>query len=213
MLNSKEKRTTFPFLPPRAEIPHFSALFFPTLSQVALIHNRRPSILTAPKGALLSVSIPQRVIDMYSIMVLFFWFLLVLVVYYFLNVRNHSELDYHTSMRLYRNVETEKRKDPRADINRPVSMETSGGTIEAEARNISLGGALICCKKPFPIGEVFRLTMIGPDSEPLTATMKVARSNVNLPPEKVVNRGMGVRFIRMSDRHIQLVQQISQGRD
>jgi len=87
-------------------------------------------------------------------------------------------------------------------------METPDGTIEAEIRNISLGGALICCKKPLPIGEVFRLTMIGPNNEPVVATAQVVWSNVNVPDEKVINRGMGVRFIKMSDRHIQLVGQI-----
>ena len=56
-------------------------------------------------------------------------------------------------------------------------------------------------------GEI-HLTMTGPHSEPLTATAEVIGSNVNVPNEKVINREMGVRFIKMSDRHIQLVRQI-----
>jgi hypothetical protein len=83
---------------------------------------------------------------MYIIMVLFFGFVLALVVYYFLKVRNHSDLDYHTFMKLPQNVGEENRKHPRVDINWSVSMETSDGTIEAEVKNISLGGAFICCK-------------------------------------------------------------------
>jgi hypothetical protein len=50
--------------------------------------------------------------------------------------------------------------------------------------------------------------MIGPNNEPVVATAQVVWSNVNVPDEKVINRGMGVRFIKMSDRHIQLVGQI-----
>jgi hypothetical protein len=50
--------------------------------------------------------------------------------------------------------------------------------------------------------------MTGPNNEPVAATAEVAWSNINVPDEKVINRGMGVRFIKMSERHIQLVRQI-----
>ena len=142
--------------------------------------------------------------------VCFLGFVLVFLVYYFWKFHSRSDLDYHTSMRLPQNVGAEKRKDPRVDINWPVSMETSDGTIEAAARNISLGGAFICCKRPLPIGEIFHLTMTGPNNESLIATAKVAWSNANVPDEKVINRGMGVRFIKMTDRHIEIVRQIFQ---
>ena len=135
-------------------------------------------------------------------------FVIIFLVYYFWKVHNRSDLDLHPSVKLSQDVGEQKRKHPRANINWPVSMETSDGAIEAEIKNISLGGAFICCKNPLPIGEVFPLTMIGPDNEPVKATAQVVWSNVNVPEEKVVNRGMGVRFIKMSDRHIQLVRQI-----
>jgi c-di-GMP-binding flagellar brake protein YcgR len=124
---------------------------------------------------------------------------------------NRSDLDSLASAKLRQNAAEEKRQHPRVDINWPVSIETAYGTIEAEVRNISLGGAFICCKKPLQLRKVFRMTMIGPENEPLIATAQVAWSNANMPEEKVVNRGMGVRFIKMSDRHIELVKQISQG--
>ena len=130
------------------------------------------------------------------------------MVYYFLKAYIASDLDYHTSVKLSQDVEKQRRKHPRANINWPVSMETSNGTIVAEVKDISLSGAFICCKQPVPIGEVFHLTMTGSDNEPVTATAEVVWSNVNVPNEKVINRGMGVRFIKMSDRHIQLVRQI-----
>jgi uncharacterized protein (TIGR02266 family) len=145
---------------------------------------------------------------MYIIIALFLGFILALVVYYFLKVHIASDLDYHTSGKLSQDVGKQRRKHPRANINWPVSMETSNGTIVAEVKDISLGGAFICCKQPVPLGEVFHLTMTGPDNEPVTATAEVVWSNVNVPNEKVINRGMGVRFIKMSDRHIQLVRQI-----
>jgi uncharacterized protein (TIGR02266 family) len=143
----------------------------------------------------------------------FLGFVIVFLVYYFWKVHTRSDLDIHTSVKLSQDAGEQRRKHPRANINWPVSMETSNGAIEAEVKNISLGGAFICCKKPLPIGEVFPLTMIGPNDEPVKATAQVVWSNVNVPEEKVVNRGMGVRFIKMSDRHIQLVRQISQESD
>jgi len=148
-------------------------------------------------------------IAMYIIILLFLGFVLALVVYYFSKALISSDLDYHTtSVKLSEPVGEQKRKHPRANINWRVSMETSEGTIVAEVRNISLGGAFICCNKPLPVGEVFHLTMMGPDNEPLAATAEVVWSNVHIPDEKVINRGMGVRFIKMSARHIQLVQQL-----
>jgi hypothetical protein len=50
--------------------------------------------------------------------------------------------------------------------------------------------------------------MIGPDNEPVTATAQVVWSNVNMPDEKVIHRGMGVRFIKMSERHLQIVREL-----
>ncbi len=99
---------------------------------------------------------------------------------------------------------------PRTDVNWDISIETPDGPVAAVLKNISLGGAFILCKKPLPAGEVFRLTIPDPDREPLTATAVVVWSNANLSDEKVIHRGMGIRFIKMSDRHIELVQQIAQ---
>ena len=152
----------------------------------------------------------MNTVIIYGGIVCFLGTILVLVVYYFWKFQSSSGFDYPAYGKLDQNAGPEKREHPRADINWAASMETSGGRIDAQVKNISLGGAFICCKKPLSIGEVFPLTMIGPDNEPVMATAKVVWSNVNFPEEKVVNRGMGVRFLKMSDRHIQLVRQISQ---
>ena len=137
-------------------------------------------------------------------------FLVVWLVYYFWKVNTDSNLGYPASAKVAQSAGKENREHPRVDINWPVSLETPDGTIKAEVKNISVGGAFICCEKPLPIGEMFRLTMTGPDNEPVKATAKVAWSNANVPKDKVINRGMGVRFIKMSDRHIQLVRQMFQ---
>jgi hypothetical protein len=142
--------------------------------------------------------------------VCFLGFVLVLVVYYFWKFHNRSDVDYLPSGKFHQKVGEEKREHPRANINWPVSMETVSGTIDAEVKNISISGAFICCKNPLPLGEVFRLTMTCPDNELMAATAAVVWSNTNVPEDKVINRGMGIRFIKMSDRHIQSVKQIFQ---
>jgi hypothetical protein len=152
----------------------------------------------------------NRMIFIFGGMVIFLAVLVVWIVKYFWKMSSRSDLDSLTSAKLRQKAGEEKRQHPRIDINWPVTIETSYGTIAAEVKNISLGGAFICCKKPLQLRKVFRMTMIGPGNEPLVATAQVAWSNANMPEEKVINRGMGVRFINMSDRHIELVRQISQ---
>jgi len=140
-------------------------------------------------------------------------FLIIWTVSYFWKMNNRSDVDSLTTGKLRQNGGAEKRQHPRFDVNWPVSIETIYGTIAGEVRNIGLGGAFICCKKPLQLRKIFRMTMIGPENEPLLVTAQVAWSNANMPEEKVVNRGMGVRFINMSDRHLQLVRQICQESD
>ena len=152
----------------------------------------------------------NRMIFIFGGIVIFLAFLVIWTVKYFWKMSNRSDLDSLTSAKLRQKVGEEKRQHPRVDINWPVTIETPYGNMEAEVKNISLGGAFICCKKPLQIKKVFRMTMIGPENEPLIATAQVAWSNANVPEEKVVNRGMGVRFINMSDRHLEIVKQITQ---
>jgi hypothetical protein len=142
--------------------------------------------------------------------VIFLGFVLVSVVFYFWKFHSSSDFDYHTSVKSHQKVGEENREHPRADIDWSAWMENADGIIELKVRNISLGGAFICCKKPLSLGKSFNLTMMGPDNEPLKATAQVVWSNANVPEDKVINRGMGIRFIKMSDRHIQLVRQIFQ---
>jgi hypothetical protein len=148
-----------------------------------------------------------------TVIVIFGGFILIWVAYYFLKMRDRSDFSYHPSVESSQKGGADKRQNPRLDINWSISMETPDGTIDGEIKNISIGGAFICCKKPLPLRQVFHLTMMGPNNEPVPATAEVVWSNINVPDEKVINRGMGVRFIKMSDRHIQLVRQILKEND
>ena len=155
----------------------------------------------------------NRMIFIFGAIVIFLAFLIFWTINYFWKMSNRSNVDSLTIGKLPQSAGAEKRMHPRFDVNWPVSIETIYGTIAAEVRNISLGGAFICCKKPLQLRKIFRMTMIGPENEPLLVTAQVAWSNANMPEEKVVNRGMGVRFINMSDRHLQLMRQICKETD
>jgi uncharacterized protein (TIGR02266 family) len=144
---------------------------------------------------------------------IFLAFILFFLAFYFLKSRISSDVDSHVSVNLPQQVKVERREHPRTDVNWPVTMEVPGGTIEARANNISLGGAFVCCKEPLPVGEVFHLTLRVPDNDPIAATAQVVWSNVNVPVDKVINRGMGVRFIQRSDRHTEIVRQLFQEGD
>jgi hypothetical protein len=152
----------------------------------------------------------MNMIPVYGGIVCFLGIVLLSVIYCFWKSHNHFEVDYSTSVKLHQNAGAENREHPRADVDWSAWMETAEGAIELKVKNISLGGAFLCCNKPLPMEKVFNLSIMGPDMEPMKATAQVVWSNANVPEDKVINRGMGVRFLKMSDRHIQLVRQTCQ---
>jgi len=144
-----------------------------------------------------------------EILLFFLVFLLILwLCYYFLKAGKSSETTFSTSVVIPQTSKEGQRKHPRTNVNWPVVIETSEGTVEAEVKNISIGGAFICCERPMAVGEVFRLTITAPDHEPIEATAKAVWSNAHLPKEKVIHLGMGVQFLNMSEKHIQFVRSL-----
>ena len=93
----------------------------------------------------------------------------------------------------------EKRRHPRVAVSWTAQMETSQGNLSAQLKDISLGGAFVVCPNPLPLTEQFRLTVSAPSREPFTLNAEVVWSNSNVPEDKVINRGMGVRFIQNTD--------------
>lgn len=89
-----------------------------------------------------------------------------------------------------------KRKHERMGINWPVVLDTESGLVDAETKDISLGGAFIICSNPLFPGEKFKITINIPDKNPIKLNSEVVWSNSNVPDEKVIFRGMGIRFIK-----------------
>ena len=90
----------------------------------------------------------------------------------------------------------EESKVNRVEITWPVSFETVNGRINAETKDVSRSGAFIKCNKPLLPCEQFYLTIYTPSKGPVSLTAEVIWSNCKIPEEKVVIRGMCIRFIQ-----------------
>jgi len=94
----------------------------------------------------------------------------------------------------------ENRLNERVGLILPVSIETSNGPLEAETRDISLSGAFIACNKPLPLKELFSLSINIPGQEILHLNSEVVWSNASVSETSVITRGMGVRFLGMTNQ-------------
>ena len=90
----------------------------------------------------------------------------------------------------------EKRRKARMAVTWQASMETSQGTVPVQLNNISHSGAFVVCPEPRALNEKFRMIIEAPDQNPFPLQAEVVWSNVNVPEDKVVHRGMGIRFVK-----------------
>ena len=100
----------------------------------------------------------------------------------------------------------EKRQHPRVAISWQTFLEKSQQRREVQLKDISLGGAFVICQEPLALQDQFKITFNLPDQAPLQLNAEVVWSNVNIPRDKVVNRGMGIRFIKNEEKTRQLLQ-------
>jgi Tfp pilus assembly protein PilZ len=100
----------------------------------------------------------------------------------------------------------EKRRHPRIDISWAASLDKPEGPMAARLKDISLGGAFVVCEEPLALQDEFKITINLPDQDPLQLNAEVVWSNINIPRDKVVNRGMGIRFIKNEEKERQLLQ-------
>jgi Tfp pilus assembly protein PilZ len=72
--------------------------------------------------------------------------------------------------------------------------------IQVQFKDISLGGAFVVCRKPLPLKEKIRFCIKVPEREELLLNAEVIWSNTNVPQDKVINRGMGVKFVQNTNK-------------
>jgi Tfp pilus assembly protein PilZ len=90
----------------------------------------------------------------------------------------------------------EMRRHPRLKISWPAAIEIGHASIKVRLKDISLGGAFVICRESIPLNEKFRLYIEVPDDETFALNAEVVWSNMNVPEEKVIHRGMGIKFVQ-----------------
>ena len=89
-------------------------------------------------------------------------------------------------------VEEEQRAYPRFDAIYPVTIDTLKGIEHAETKNMSAGGAFICCETLHEPEDILQLTIELPTGNPLHLAARVIwLSDCN---NKMKPSGMGVHF-------------------
>ena len=89
-------------------------------------------------------------------------------------------------------IEVDQRVYPRYDVSYPVTIETPQGIVYAETKNMSTGGAFICCERSYEPESIVQLAIELPTGSPLHLTAKViwlADCDNKMRPS-----GMGVYF-------------------
>ena len=100
----------------------------------------------------------------------------------------------------------EKRGHPRAAISWQASIDFADRTDEVQLKDISLGGVFVVCRDPLPLNDQLKISINLPNQDPLQLNAEVVWSNANMPSDKVVNRGMGIRFILNTEEKRQYLQ-------
>jgi Tfp pilus assembly protein PilZ len=127
-----------------------------------------------------------------------------LVIFWFFNAFVKRKLGADQSVQLaalsQKSYWEEKRQHPRVAISWPAVLEPPYEHLKVQLKDISLGGAFVVCRKPLPLKEKIRFCLKMPDQEELLLNAQVIWSNSNVPQDKVINRGMGVKFVQNTNK-------------
>jgi len=93
----------------------------------------------------------------------------------------------------------EKRRHHRIAISWPAAMEIGRVSFKVRLKDISLGGAFVICQEPVPLNGKLRLYIEVPDQDTFALNAEVVWSNMNVPQEKVIYRGLGIKFVQNTD--------------
>ena len=94
----------------------------------------------------------------------------------------------------------------RANIKWPVSIKSDERSIEGVTLKLSPYGAYIRCANPPRLYEILDMSLSVPDSDcSIEATVEVVFSNKYGPDDRATPRGMGVRFLNISEEDRQIL--------
>jgi Tfp pilus assembly protein PilZ len=87
----------------------------------------------------------------------------------------------------------------------PISAQVGSRVIHGEAKDISPFGAFIRCRKPLNLNEIFDMVVDTP-AKSLNIQAEVVWSNIYGPDDSITPRGMGVRFVKISNEDRKLIE-------
>lgn len=91
----------------------------------------------------------------------------------------------------------DQRVNPRAALRWSVSLELDGVVTEGVTKDISEGGAYVCCATPLGPKEEFCMVINAPDKQ-LNVKVEVVWANTYGLNDEITPRGMGVRFMNIT---------------
>jgi hypothetical protein len=103
----------------------------------------------------------------------------------------------------------EKRKLPRIEVQWPVTMITEKGSVEGEARNITVEGVFIHCMERLNVNETYRL-LIKPAGEQIEVMGKLVWSNLEGTADRDILPGMGFCFVKVGEGDRELLREAIQ---
>ena len=89
------------------------------------------------------------------------------------------------------------RVHPRANLKWTVSLELEGKLTEGVTKDISEGGAYVCCPSPLGPKEEFSMVINAPEKQ-LYVTAEVVWANTFGIDDEITPKGMGVRFMNIT---------------
>jgi c-di-GMP-binding flagellar brake protein YcgR len=91
----------------------------------------------------------------------------------------------------------DQRLHPRANLRWSVCLEVDGEVTEGTTKDISEGGAYVCCITPLGLKEEFSMVINTPEKQ-LNVKAQVVWANTFSLDEEITPRGMGVRFMNIT---------------
>ena len=98
----------------------------------------------------------------------------------------------------------DQRLHPRVNLRWPVSLEFGGEVAEGTTKDISEGGAYVCCATPLGLKQEFSMVINAPEKQ-LNVKAEVVWANTYGFNDEITPRGMGVRFMNISGEERRII--------
>ena len=102
-------------------------------------------------------------------------------------------------------VGEQKRLNFRIQVAWPVTLETAKGSVEAETRDISAGGAHVSCKQHLELNEPIQMMITPPNREPLNVAAIIVWSDQTDNSDRP--RVIGIKFIEITSEDVEYLEQ------